>query len=215
MQLIIRDLIYRSPLNNKETSITRVSVLNCDYFAKGNASRVLSFGNNASTVSELNIRNNIFGVAEGTVMTDFKVLHCPEGTVSAINVYSNTFDNTTIVNAGCVIIKNVENCHMMYNLFNETVLKTANSNFGNYKGTAAAGTIMGEVTNNYFYTSGTYSLINALKPQKTGSPVKLSKTPLSSAWDPFNGQYGIYDINAVDPTKQPSEAILPKIGAHR
>ena len=148
-------------------------------------------------------------------MTEFKVLQCPEGTVRAINVYSNTFDNTTMVNAGCVIIKNVENCHMMYNLFNETVLKTAHSNFGNYKGTAAAGTIVGEVTNNYFYTSGTYSLNNALKPQKAGSPVKLSKTPLSSTWDPFNGQYGIYDINAEDPQKQPSEAILPKIGAHR
>lgn len=206
-----RHLIY---ILNKETSITKVSVLNCDYFAKGAASCVLSFGNMASTVSELNVRNNIFGVVEGTVMTEFKILQCPEGTVSSINVYSNTFDHTTMVNNGCVIIKNVENCYMLYNLFNETVLQTANSNFGNKKGNTAD-IIEGQVTNNYFYTSGTYNLNNSLKPKKSGSPVKLNKTPLSSIWAPFDGQYGTYDIVAVDQTKQPSEAILPNIGAHR
>ena len=201
-------------INNKETSITKVSVLNCDYFAKGATSCVLSFGNMASTVSELNIRNNIFGVVEGTVMTEFKILQCPGGRVSSINVYSNTFDHTTMVTNGCVIIKNVENCYMLYNLFNETVLQTANSKFGNKNGDATD-IIEGQVINNYFYTSGTYNLNNSLKPKKSGAPVKLNKTPLSSIWAPFDGQYGTYDIVAVDQTKQPSEAILPNIGAHR
>ena len=113
-----------------------------------------------------------------------------------------------------LIIKNVENCYMLYNLFNETVLQTANSKFGNKNGDATD-IIEGQVINNYFYTSGTYNLNNSLKPKKSGAPVKLNKTPLSSIWAPFDGQYGTYDIVAVDQTKQPSEAILPNIGAHR
>ncbi len=198
---------------NKVTSIGKISVLNCDYFSKNAQACIVTLGNLASTVSELNIRNNVFCNAAGVTMTDFKVLQAPSATVSNINAYSNTFDHTTMVNAGCIIVYGVENCYIMYNLCNETVLTTKASNLGNYKGTASS--INGSVVNNYYYTSGSYTLNNSLRPTQSGTPVKLSASPLSSEWNPAGGVYGTYSINAVDAAKQPGEALLTLIGAKR
>jgi len=205
-----RHLIY---IINAATSIGKISVLNCDYFSKAAAACVVSFASQASTVSELNIRNNVFCPAADVTMTDFKVLNGAAATVNNINAYSNTFDHTTMVNAGCFIVYGVDNCYIMYNLCNETVLTTAHSTLGNYKGTATS--INGSVVNNYYYTSGEKSLNNALKPVKSGSPVKLSASPLSSEWNPAGGVYGTYSINAVDEKNQPTAALLKLIGAKR
>ncbi len=199
---------------NAVTSIGKISVLNCDYFSKYAQACIVTLGNLASTVSELNIRNNVFCNATGVTMTEFKVLHAPSATVSNINAYSNTFDHTTMGSAGCIIVYGVENCYIMYNLCNETVLTTKASNLGNYKGSASS-TINGSVVNNYYYTSGSYTLNNSLKPKQSGTPVKLSASPLSSEWNPAGGVYGTYSINAVDATKQPGEALFKLIGAKR
>ena len=206
-----RHLIY---IINAETAIEKISVLNCDYFSKVAAACVVTFANQTSTVSELNVRNNVFCNAIGVTMTDFKVLNGASATVKSINAYGNTFDHTTMVNAGCFIVKGVENCYIMYNLCNETVLTNAHSNLGNYKGESGT-SIKGSVVNNYYYTSGTKSLNNALKPEKAGSPVKLSASPLSSEWNPAEGVYGTYSINAMDSKNQPGEALLKLIGAKR
>ncbi len=206
-----RHLIY---IGNAVTSIGKISVLNCDYFSKNAQACIVSLGSKESTVSELNIRNNVFCNAAGVTMTEFKVLHAPSATVSDINAYSNTFDHTTMVNAGCILVYGVENCYIMYNLCNETVLTTKASNLGNYKGSASS-TINGSVVNNYYYTSGSYTLNNSLKPKQSGTPVKLSASPLSSEWNPAGGVYGTYSINAEDAAKQPGEALLKLIGAKR
>lgn len=207
-----RHLIY---IINKETSIEKISVLNCDYFSNAAQACVVSFAKKTSTVSELNIRNNVFCNSAGVTITDFKVLQSPAATVNNLNAYSNTFDHTTMVNAGCFVVYDVDNCYIMYNLCNETVLTTQASNLGNYKGTAASSEINGSVVNNYYYTSGNYTLNNSLKPAKAGSPVKLTESPLSSEWNPAEGVYGTYSITAVDAKNQPGNALLQLIGAKR
>ncbi len=201
-------------ITNAVTAIGKISVLNCDWFSKAAAASIVTFGSNASTLSELSVRNNVFCPAAGVTMTEFKVLHGPGATVTNINAYSNTFDHTTMVNAGCIIVYGVENCYIMYNLCNETVLTDKHSTLCNYKGPAGT-SINGSVVNNYYYTSGEKSLNIALRPTKSGSPVKLSASPLSSEWNPAGGVYGPYSINAEDTTKQPTAAMLQLIGAKR
>ena len=210
-----RHLIY---ILNKEIKINKVSIFNCDFFAKSAQSCIVSFGSEKeSTIAELNITNNIFCPATGTTVTDFKVLQGAAATVNNINLYSNTFDHTTIINAGCIIVKNIDNCYMMYNLCDEVVGTQAASNLGNYKGEKTA-TINGCVKYNYYYTTSNYTLNNALKPTNPddiGSPAKLTKSPLPTTWNPYNGLYGDYDIVAAESSKQPSQAIIGKIGATR
>lgn len=208
-----RHLIY---ILNEVIKINKVSIFDCDFFAKSAQSCIVSFGSaKASTITELNITNNIFCPAKGTNVTDFKILQGAAATVNNINLYSNTFDHTIIVNAGCIIVKNIDNCFMMYNLCDEVVGSQA-SNLGNYKGETT--TINGCVKYNYYYTTSSYTLNNALKPtnpDNVGSPAKLTKSPLSTTWDPYNGLYDSYDIVASESSKQPSQAIIGKIGATR
>ena len=205
-----RHLIY---ILNEVIKINKVSIFDCDFFTQSAQSCIISFGAyKASTISELNITNNIFCAAPEKTVTDFKILQGAAATVNNINLYSNTFDRIIILNAGCIIVNNVENCYMMYNLLNEVVAEKA-SNLGNYKGTATE--INGNVTYNYYYTSGTLTVNNSLKPKTYGSPAKLTKSPLPMTWDPYNELYGNYDIEAVDETKKPGPAIIGKIGATR
>ena len=123
-------------------------------------------------------------------MTDFKILHAAKTTVGDIYVQNNTFDKAVIPNAGCIRMGAANNCIVKNNIFCNSINTegTARSKIG-----SNATVTSGELTHNYYYTTGSLLLINDLKPQNNwGSPVKLSSLPLSDSWDPQNGIYGKY-----------------------
>ena len=196
IESIPRHLIY---IINAATSISAITITDCDYSTTATASNVVSFGGTlASSLGVLIVNNCVFYSAGTKPMTDFKVLQGPASTVTSIKVEDNTFADTIIPNAGMIVAGTMSECYVSRNVLNNTVLPDKNSTLVVAKTTQPTS---GNITYNYYYTESSKSL-NIPKEIRVigsaGSPVRLSKSPLSSSWDPANQSYCVYTIVPED-----------------
>lgn len=192
IESIPRHLIY---IINAATSISAITITDCDYSTTATASNVVSFGGTlASSLGVLIVNNCVFYSAGTKAMTDFKVLQGPASTVTSIKVEDNTFADTIIPNAGMIVAGTMSECYVSRNVLNNTVLPDKNSTLVVAKTTQPT---LGNITYNYYYTESEKSL-NIPKEIRVigsaGSPVRLSQSPLSPSWKPANQSYGAYTI---------------------
>ena len=200
-------------------SLTSIAFIDCDFDISGEKTNIVYMGTMGHTFNNFDVRNCIFYYT-GTAQSEFKILHAPNTTITKLNVWSNTLDKTIGVNAGLLLTGTMETCNVVYTLSNSVIPTNNHVNLVQAKITQPT---YAQITNNYFYTTSEKNLIipKAIRGEdgdankKVGSPVKLNSCPLPNEWDPANGRYGTYTIEAADPKDQPSEAILPNIGAHR
>lgn len=195
---IPRHLIY---IINAATSISEITIVDCDFSTTAKQSNVVSFGGSlSSSIGTLKVNNSIFYSAGSEAMTEFKILQGPASTVNSILVENNTFDDTIIPNAGMIIAGNMTECIVRNNVFDNTVLSTTHANVAVAKKTQPTS---GRIVNNYFYTTSEKNLIipSAIRTglDAAGSPVRLSQTPLPDTWDPANESYGSYNIVPKSP----------------
>lgn len=200
-------------------SLTSIAFIDCDFDISGEKTNIVYMGTMEHTFNKFDVRNCIFYYT-GTAQSEFKILHAPNTTITKLNVWSNTLDKTIGVNAGLLLTGTMETCNVVYTLANSVIPTNNHVNLVQAKITQPT---YAQITNNYFYTTSEKNLIipkvirgeDGDANKKVGSPVKLKSCPLPNEWDPANGKYGTYNIEALDPKDQPSEAILPNIGAHR
>lgn len=207
IESIPRHLIY---IINAATSISAITITDCDYSTTATASNVVSFGGTlASSVGVLTVNNCVFYSAGTKAMTDFKVLQGPASTVTSIKVEDNTFADTIIPNAGMIVAGTMSECYVSRNVLNNTVLPDKNSTLVVAKTTQPTS---GNVIYNYYYTESEKSLNipSEIRVISAGTPVRLSQSPLSTSWKPANQSYGAYTIVPVS-----GDAPTISVGAQR
>ena len=208
IESIPRHLIY---IINAATSISAITITDCDYSTTATASNVVSFGSNvASSLGALIVNNCVFYSTGEKAMTDFKVLQGPTSAVTTIKVEDNTFADTIIPNAGMIVAGTMSECYVRRNILNNTVLSDQNSTLVVAKTTQPTS---GNITYNYYYTESSKNLNIPSEIRvigSAGSPVRLSQSPLSSSWKPANQSYGAYTI-----VPESGDAPTISVGAQR
>ena len=214
-------------MNNAVTSIKNITITDCDCSCTKAGSYIVSFPPSwtetksdgtkethdliGSTLEKLSVENSIFYYSGSAAMTNFRLFNGEKAIIGTVNVKNNTFDNTVIPNTAFVLADKLTNCYIYYNLFNETVLSNSNCNLAIKSSQPTAG----QIVSKFFYTKSEKNVIIPTNIrehlEKAGSPVRLSKSPLSSTWNPANGIYGTYELVLSSGEEAPKY----KVGAQR
>lgn len=175
------------------------------------------------TLSEFTVENNVFYACDGVTMTDFKLINGYNTNLKTgvvINDYAlnwNTFVNTC--GTSFMSVAGIEDVYTSnQNLFCVPLTKNLEIVTVYQPGETLVIPQSGECINNYYYNASgndyKYTRPTAYTGNlsRSGSPVKLSVSPLSSIWKPAEGTFGAYSFTLEGDGDAPA---YNKVGAQR